>query len=145
MIRRLLAAALLAAAVPALATDYGAPIAAEAVPVPLAQVLADPDAHKDREIVVSGRIAQVCQTKGCWIMLTDGAAAARVMTQHKYFLPKDASGDAIAVGTLTERELNAEQAEHMSKDAGPGAKPIEAGSREWRLLATSIRVVDAAQ
>jgi hypothetical protein len=145
MIRRLLAAALLAAAVPALATDYGAPIAAEAVPVPLAQVLADPDAHKDREIVVSGRIAQVCQTKGCWIMLTDGDAAARVMTQHKYFLPKDASGDAIAVGTLTERELNAEQAEHMSKDAGPGAKPIEAGSREWRLLATSIRVVDAAQ
>ncbi len=143
MIRRLLTAALLAAAVPALATDYGAPISADAAPVPLAQVLADPDAYKDREIVVSGRVAQVCQNKGCWVMLTDGDAAARVMTQHKYFLPKDASGDAIAVGTLTERVLDAEQAEHMTKDAGPDAKPIEAGSREWRLMAVSIRVVDA--
>lgn len=143
MLRRLLAAALLATAVPAVATDYGAPIAADITPVPLAEVLADPAAFKDREIVVSGRIAQVCQTKGCWVMLTDGEAAARVMTQHKYFLPKDASGDAIAVGTLTERELDAEQAEHMSKDAGPGAKPLEAGAREWRLMATSIRIADA--
>lgn len=145
MIRRLLATALLATAIPAIATDYGAPIAADATPVPLAEVLADPDAFKDREIVVSGRIAQVCQTKGCWIMLTDGDAAARVMTQHKYFVPKDSSGEAIAVGTLTERVLNAEQAEHMSKDAGPDAKPIEAGSREWRLLAASIRIADAPQ
>jgi hypothetical protein len=31
----------------------------------------------------------------------------------------------------------------MSKDAGAGAKPIEAGTREWRLMATSIRIADA--
>lgn len=145
MIRRLLALATLAAAVPALATDYGAPIAPDTKPVPLAEVLADPEAYQGREIVVSGRIAQVCQTKGCWVMLTDGDAAARVMTQHKYFLPKDASGEAIAVGTLTERVLDAEQAEHMTKDAGPDAEPIAPGSREWRLLAASIRIVDAPQ
>jgi len=143
MLHRLLTAALLGFAVPVSATDYGAPIAANITPVPLAEVLADPGAFKDREVVVSGRIAQVCQTKGCWMMLTDGDAAARVMTRHKYFLPKDASGDAIAIGTLTERELDAKEAEHMSKDAGAGAKPIEAGTREWRLMATSIRIVDA--
>jgi hypothetical protein len=143
MIRNLFAAALLVTSISAIAADHGAPIAADIAPVPLAEVLANPASFKDREIVVSGRIAKVCQTKGCWIMLTDGDAAARVMTQHKYFLPKDATGEAIAVGTLTERELDAKQAEHMSKDAGPDAAPIAAGSREWRVLATSIRIVDA--
>jgi Domain of unknown function (DUF4920) len=144
MIRSILIASLAIASMSATAADHGAPMAADIAPVPLAEVLAAPDSFKDREIVVSGRIAQVCQTKGCWIMLTDGDVAARVMTRHKFFLPKDATGNAIAVGKLTEKELNAEQAEHMSKDAGSGVEPLAAGSREWRLLATSIRIGDAA-
>lgn len=143
MFRRVLIASLAVAGFSAVAADHGAPMAADIAPVPLAEVLAAPDAFKDREIVVSGRIAQVCQTKGCWIMLTDGDVAARVMTQHKFFLPKDATGNAIAVGKLTEKELDAEQAAHMSKDSGPDAEPIAPGSREWRVLATSIRIVDA--
>jgi len=140
MLRRFFAVALLTSAVSAVATDFGAPIAPGTTPVPLAEVLADPGTFKDREIIVSGRIGQVCQTRGCWIMLTDGDAMARVMTEHRFFVPRDSTGDAIAVGTLTEREAKAEQAGQMSKDARPCAKAIGAGSREWRLMATSIRI-----
>jgi hypothetical protein len=126
------------------AADYGQPIDPAIAPVPLAQVLADPDTYQDQTVAVSGRIAKVCQKKGCWIMLTDGDAAARVMTGHEYFLPKDASGEAVAIGTLSAKVMDQKQAEHMTQDGGDGAAPIAAGSTEWRLLASSIRVLPAA-
>jgi hypothetical protein len=134
----LLAALTLTASVHA--EDYGQPLPADAAPVPLAAALADPAAHGDAPVVVSGRIGKVCQKKGCWITLTDGDAMVRVMTAHKFFLPTDASGNAVVVGTLSEKVFDAEGAAHFTEDAGPGAEALAAGDREWRITATTIRV-----
>jgi hypothetical protein len=113
---------------------------ADAKPVPLAEVLANPAAYAEGSHVVSGRIGKVCQKKGCWIMLSDGDATARVMTAHKFFLPTDTTGSAVVVGTLSEKVLDAEAAAHLTEDAGEGARVLAENDREWRITATTIRV-----
>ncbi|MCE3001806.1 MAG: DUF4920 domain-containing protein [Xanthomonadaceae bacterium] len=140
---RATAAFLLFAATSAFAADYGDPLPADAAPVSIATALADADAHADAPRAFSGRVGKICQTKGCWMMLTEGDAMVRVMTGHRYFLPKDASGDAVVYGTLKRKEMSAEQAAHMAKDGGEPAPADGQGAVEWRIDATSIRIEPA--
>lgn len=141
--RHAIAACLLFTASSAFAADYGDPMPADAAPVSIASALADADAHDDAPRAFSGRVGRVCQTKGCWVMITEGDAMARVMTGHRYFLPKDASGDAVVYGTLVRKEMSPEQAAHMAKDAGDAAPPDGQGAVEWRIDALSIRIEPA--
>lgn len=141
--RRLAAAVLFFAAPFAFAADYGDPLPADAAPVSIATALADADVHADAPRAFSGRVGKICQTKGCWMMLTEGDAMVRVMTGHRYFLPKDASGDAVVYGTLKRKEMTAEQAAHMAKDGGEPAPAEGAVAVEWRIDATSIRIEPA--
>lgn len=143
MTRPLIAAALLALPFAALATDYGAPMPQQIDAVPLATVLESPDAKLDQTVTVRGRIASVCQKEGCWIVLADGEHTARVMTRHNFFVPKDSTGEAIAIGKLAKRELDADAADHLSKDGGKDQATLAAGTVEWRVLADSIRIVPA--
>lgn len=80
----------------------------------------DADAGKQ---VISGRVGKVCQAKGCWMQLIDGELSARVKTDHKFFLPKDFSGNALVYGELVKVELDAKQAEHYAKESGDGSQP----------------------
>jgi hypothetical protein len=142
--RHAIAACLLLAAPFAFAADYGDPMPADAAPVSIASAMADVDAHDDAPRAFSGRVGKVCQTKGCWMMLTEGDAMVRVMTGHRYFLPKDASGDAVVYGTLKRKEISPEQAAHMAKDGGEAAPADGQGAVEWRIDATAIRIEPAS-
>jgi hypothetical protein len=86
-----------------------------------------------------GRIGQVCQTRGCWLVLEQDGHWARVMTRHKFFLPKDASGTATVFGVLEEVEVEEAQAQHLAEDYGGDAEPVY---REFRIVATSIAIQD---
>lgn len=134
----LAAAALLAPAVSATALTYGQPMpAGEARPI--ATVMAKAEAHAGHALKVEGRIAQVCQKTGCWLMLDNGGEGIRVRTKHAFFVPKDAAGTATVHGRLEPVELTPEQAAHYADD---GAAPD--GVREWQIVATSIAIRGAA-
>ena len=80
----------------------------EAVAVPISVAAADADAYAGRANRFSGRITEVCQKEGCWMMLEDNGEVARVMMHdHAFAVPKDASGRAEVHGVLSvkEREL----------------------------------------
>lgn len=132
---RLAAALLLSLAVSPLASaaSYGQPMP-EGDAMPVTELLAHAEHHTGHSMKFSGRITQVCQAKGCWVMLDAGGTGIRVKTGHEFFLPKDASGTAVVFGELKPVELSAEQAQHYSEESGGG---IDAG-REWQILATSI-------
>jgi hypothetical protein len=100
-----------------------------------AGIPADADARK-----FSGRITEVCQAKGCWVMLEDGGQVARVMMKdHDVGLPKDARGRAVVHGVLTEKVLDEKTARHLAEDAGR-REPV--ATREFRIVATSIELQD---
>lgn len=88
----------------------------------------------------AGRITQVCQKMGCWVILEDDGRHARVMARdHAYGIPTDSSGRAEVYGVLEVREISQEQADHFAEDAGQdGEIPL----REYRIVADSIALLD---
>lgn len=122
----------------ALAADYGAPMP-DGEAIAIAVAAADPEAHAGQPAKFSGRITQVCQKRGCWIVLEQDGRSARVMAKdHGFEVPRDASGDAVAYGVLQEEPISAGHARHLVEDDGAKA-PAE---RELRIIATSIRISD---
>ena len=121
-----------------LATSYGEPMPAGDT-VALAAAAADPAAHAGKPQRFTGRITQVCQKQGCWVVLQQDGQSARVMAKdHGFAVPKDASGEAIAYGVLELEPITAEHAKHLVDDDGAKA-PAE---RELRIVATAIEIVD---
>lgn len=117
---------------------YGAPIVDATAAVPISVAAADTDAYAGAEHRFSGRITEVCQKEGCWMMLEDDGHAARVMMRdHAFLVPKDASGRAEVYGVLSVKELSKEAADHLAEDAGGDVAPV---TRELRIDATGVRI-----
>ena len=141
---RLFAAVFLSAATlfahagePAASTAYGEAFA-DGPTVPVSEAVTAFDQHAGGPRRFSGRITEVCQAKGCWMMLEDNGQAARVMFgDHAFYLPKDTRGSAVVHGVLERKELTPEQVEHLTGDSGKGipAQPVE-----YRIVADGVRV-----
>lgn len=117
------------------AADYGIPLPANSTPIALAAVLQGP--APDQDLLISGKVGRVCQKQGCWMMLIDGESAVRVMTGHRFFLPADASGEALVYGRLIEREVDRKTAKHFARESGGDA--VEPGP-EYRIDALGMQI-----
>lgn len=136
--RKTLLIALLSLSPVALAASYGEPMP-EGETTAIAAAAADPAAHAGKPARFSGRITEVCQKKGCWVVLEQDGQSARVMAKdHGFAVPKDASGEAIAYGVLEVEPISEEHARHLVEDDGAKA-PAE---RELRIVATAIEILD---
>jgi Domain of unknown function (DUF4920) len=136
--RKTLMIVLLAVSPAAFATNYGEPMPA-GDNVAIQAAAADPAAHAGKPMRFAGRITQVCQKKGCWVVLEQDGQSARVMAKdHGFAVPKDASGDAIAYGVLEVEPITEEHARHLVEDDGAKA-PAE---KELRIVATAIEIID---
>ncbi len=109
-------------------------------PLALDQVIAHPDALLGKSGAFSGRITQVCQKMGCWLVLSaESGQFVRVnMHDHAFGVPKDARGAAIVYGTLSEKTLSAKEIEHLRKE---GAKVPAA--RELQIDANAVLIQHA--
>jgi hypothetical protein len=122
------AAAAPAMAVPARAWPAGAPVIGEPIqagaPVTLAAVKADPAAFFEKTVLVQATAAAICQTKGCWMTITDAAGAGEPIWVRwssgcggQYAFPKDAAGRTIIVqGSFYEKEIDEAAAEHLAAE-----------------------------
>ena len=116
---------------------YGAALP-EVDAVPISVAAADTDAYAGAPHSFSGRITEVCQKEGCWMVLEDDGEVARVMMRdHAFSVPKDATGRARVHGVLSVKQLSKEAAQHLADDAGNGLLPPE---RELRIDATGVRI-----
>lgn len=152
-----LASALAAAALPAAAASYGAPLPAGVAPVAINVALASPDAHDDAPGVFSGRITEVCQNAGCWLVIERDGVSARVNTNHVFLIPKDSQGEAIVAGTLEPVPAEPAAAEaataepahvHAEGEGGEHAEhhaamAAEDAARAWRIVATGVEIAAA--
>ena len=92
-------------------------------PTSIDAAAADVASHAGKPAAFSGRITEVCQQKGCWVVLSgeNGQLARVTMHDHAFGVPKDSSGPAIVYGTLSEKALSESEIEHLKKDGA--AKP----------------------
>jgi hypothetical protein len=138
----LLLAALLLVGASSESRDFGAGVTLAGT-TPLADILAAPERYAADPVVVEGRIADVCQKKGCWTVLTDGKNSVRVRFQdYGFFLPKDALGaTALVQGVVVVRTLSEKEARHYaaeSRDGDPSA--IHGEQREIGFVASGVRL-----
>ena len=108
--------------------------------VTLAALVEDGESYLGEPVLVTARVSQVCQKKGCFFIAQDGGTMLRVsFKDYGFFVPTDISGRRVTMaGELVEREISEEQAEHMSEDLGD-AGAMQAGI-VYEIVATSVRV-----
>jgi hypothetical protein len=113
-------------------------------PIDIGTALADASAWQQRAGKFEGRVAQVCQNKGCWLVLADGDRSARVFSGHRFFLPKDTAGNAIVHGVLEEHRVEEAMARHLAEDAGQDPSTIHGDQLEYRIDARSVELLPAS-
>lgn len=131
--------------------NLGAPLAQKKA-TPIADLLASPAQYVGKAVQVKGRITEVCQKEGCWMMLVDDATSKSIRIKVKdgeIVFPKDSSGrQAIAEGVFTKIERTREQtiaaARHEAEEQGRPFDPasITAGSVVYQIQGTGARVLD---
>jgi hypothetical protein len=91
---------------------------------------------------VTGSIDKVCKKKGCWMVLKDGEAQARVlMKNYGFTVPLDCDGKVAAVeGTLKIRTFTEGQAKHLAEDGGEDPSKVKGSRTEIVITATGIRI-----
>lgn len=116
-------------------------------PTALADVMRAPERYAERPILLRGKLADVCQKKGCWTILKDGEAHVRVrFKDYGFFLPKDSVGrEAWAEGVVTVRTISEKEARHYeaeSRGGDPGS--IHGPQREVAFTASGVRILRPA-
>lgn len=92
---------------------------------------ADVGAHagSNQRVVLSGFVADVCQTMGCWLEIEDDAGAkVLVMNKdHAFFVPRNARGRPVhAIGWVVVEEHSVDFLKHLAMDAGRTQAEIDA-------------------
>ena len=121
-------------------TVYGRPRALATAPLTLTD--AATEANVGQTLAVKAPAAEVCQNKGCWMVLTEGPRSIRVTFQdYGFFVPKDIAGKTVVVeGVLSRKLLSADEAKHYAEESASGAAAPPGPREEWSLVATSVVV-----
>ena len=88
-------------------------------------------------------IEAVCKSKGCWMRL-DLGEEEQVYVKFKdyaFFVPTDATGEAIVQGKAFVEETSVDEQQHLAEDGGASADEIAAitaPKRELKLMAEGV-------
>jgi len=91
----------------------------------------------------SGTVDDVCQVKGCWMVISAGGKQARVhFTDYSFFMPTNIRGKKVELrGVLVEKTISEEQAKHYAEDSQPGSSEAVSGPhKEYSVVASSVKV-----
>ncbi|MCP4808390.1 MAG: DUF4920 domain-containing protein [Proteobacteria bacterium] len=130
---------------PATEIHYGTAFSTEEI-LAAKDLLADPAPYMDKTVRVEGRVAEVCQKAGCWMVLTDETASMRVlMKDHGFAIAKDSAGRITQVeGIVKGTEVDPEFVEHLkSESENPEAMPEIGKSFVYQLEATGVTLLAA--
>mgnify|MGYP000630058464 FL=1 len=122
---------------------FGAEMPALGETQSLKQAVAANVTDADGMLKIEGQITEVCQAKGCWMILVDGDTYARVTFEdYGFFVPMETSMQrSVVYGTLTEHVLSGEQAEHYAQDAGAKSTLKLTGEvKEYSIIARSVQL-----
>lgn len=119
---------------------FGAPTDVTGEPKRLAELVAASSDYAGEEVLVTAKVAQVCQKKGCFLVAHDGDAVARVtFVDYSFFVPTDSAGkDVTIVGTFNRKTVSEALARHYAEDVGEDPAAISGAREEYSIVATSV-------
>ena len=122
---------------------YGAGVREDEA-VAAAEIMAQPAAFDGKNLLVTGTIVNVCQTKGCWMRI--GTTDQNVFVKFKdygFFMPMDSAGRTVVMeGTLAVKMVPVDEARHYLEDVGKHdeAQKITEPKREVTFEATGVAI-----
>ena len=96
---------------------------------------------------ITGKVAEVCQEKGCWMKLetTSGENIMVKFKDYKFFMPKDILGKEVVLeGDASYKEVSVKQLKHYAKDAGKSESDIESikeSKKELQFVAKGVLIL----
>jgi Domain of unknown function (DUF4920) len=112
--------------------------------VSVGELLDAPQQYDGRTVVVHGEVSEVCQNRGCWMLLEDGGREVRITFKDpEVFVPKDCAGSEVeAKGVFAVVQIPADLAAHYLHDAGRDAEAaaITGPVPSFTLVATGARI-----
>ncbi|MCC7293734.1 MAG: DUF4920 domain-containing protein [Phycisphaerales bacterium] len=131
--------------------DFGEPFQSSGgAELSVADVLAQPDAYKDKTIQVTGTVAEVCKMRGCWMSLASEKEGQTLFVRFTCpiegrLIPMEAVGLQASVrGTLVIEEVSEPQARHVAEDAGKSPEEVAkivGPQKQVRIASPSARVM----
>lgn len=124
---------------------YGTVKTGDQTIVKAADLLADPAKFVDQQVRIEGRVADVCQKKGCWMVIADGDKSMRVlMKDHAFSVDKQGAGSTCQVdGVVVAEKKDPETVAHFEGEATEGTvipeKQVE-GDVVYQLVAEGVRM-----
>ena len=123
---------------------YGKEINSDIKVIEVNELISSVKENEGKIIVVKGKISDVCQAMGCWLVLTDGKNNVRVQTLHKFFVPKNITGqDAVVMGRFEIVEISEDEAnEYNSESNSPSKETIKGPQKSFEIIATGVKVLN---
>lgn len=101
-----------------------------------------------KNVVLTAKVSEVCQAKGCWMNLVDPVSGDSVNSlfvqfqDYGFFMPKDIAGREVVIeGVAYTEETSVEDQRHYAEDAGKSAEEIAAITtplKEKKFMATGV-------
>lgn len=137
-----------AAAVAGEWSHYGAPFALTEVKT-AADVLGSPATFADQTVLVEGKITDVCQKAGCWMVITDDTRTMRVlMKDHAFSVDKGGAGALCRVeGQIVAKEIDPATVAHFESESADTQNMPEkqaTSSVVYELHATGVEMKKSA-
>jgi hypothetical protein len=141
--------AIMLIALPAVAQNagkhFGEPFT-DAKAVELKDAMKNVEKYANKQIKVEGEIRDVCQTKGCWLVLTDGEHAMRVTFKaYSFFVPKDAAGKKVVLeGTVAKETIDEDRARHYAEESKQKVdiSKIKGPQVTVTMIASGVRIAE---
>ena len=123
--------------------SYGAPFTIDKA-MPAAALLGDPEKYVGQNIRIEGKVSDVCQKMGCWMVISEADKHMRITTKdHKFFVAKDGAGNHCHIeGKVISRELDAARTAHFESETSKDAPMPEKQAKDnktYEIVASSIQ------
>ena len=120
--------------------------------VTAATLLDEPSAYMEGVVrVTDATITDVCQAKGCWLVIADGDRNMRIFTKdHGFVVAKDAGGSNCELeGTVVSKTVKKDFVEHLEAESTQADSMPEKGKEEgdtiYEFVASAVRIAGKPQ
>lgn len=114
--------------------------------VKLADLLAKPQSHDGKTILVEGQVRKACERKGCWMELATakdakGPGVRVTFKDYGFFVPLDSAGSMARVeGVVKVADLSDERAKHYESEGAIVPRGSDGKPREVQLVASGVEL-----
>lgn len=114
--------------------------------VKLADLLAKPQPHDGKTVLLEGQVRKACEKKGCWMELATaedakGPGVRVTFKDYGFFVPLDSAGSTARVeGVVKVAELSDERAKHYEGEGAIVPRGKDGKAREVQLVASGVEL-----